>query len=128
MSEIVYLDLEDLLASAEAFLGHQPEVRDWGLLESAVARPQATVFGQDAYPTVHLKAAALLASLVGNHALIDGNKRLGFVGTLLFYGYNGWRVVATDDEKFDLVMAVADGSLVDVADIAERLTPLMQPR
>lgn len=128
MTEVVYLDLDDLLASAEAFLGHRAEVRDWGLLESAIARPQASVFGEDAYPTLHLKAAALLGSLVGNHALIDGNKRLGFVGMLLFYGYNGYRMVATDDEKYDLVMAVADGSLTDVAEIAERLAPFMVPR
>lgn len=128
MSRVGFLDLEDLLASAEAFLGQRPEVRDWGLLESAIARPQASVFGQDAYPTLHLKAAALLASLVGNHALIDGNKRLGFVGMLLFYGYNGYRMSATDDEKYDLVMAVADGSLTDVAEIAARLEPFIEPR
>ena len=76
MSRIGFLDLEDLLASAEAFLGQRPEVRDWGLLESVIARPQASVFGQDAYPTLHLKAAALLASLVGNHALIAGGASL----------------------------------------------------
>jgi death-on-curing protein len=71
-----HLDLDDLLAAAEAAVGRAPEVRDYGLLESALARPQSTVFGEDAYPGLHEKAAALLHSLVSNHALIDGNKRL----------------------------------------------------
>ncbi|HVQ49027.1 MAG TPA: type II toxin-antitoxin system death-on-curing family toxin, partial [Mycobacterium sp.] len=61
-----YLELDDLLVAASAFLGHRPEVRDYGLLESALARPQASVFGEDAYPTLHEKAAALLDSLVNN--------------------------------------------------------------
>jgi len=78
---IEYLELDDLLAAASAYLGHPPQVRDYGLLESALARPRASVFGQDAYPTIHEKAAALLDSLVNNHALIDGNKRHGWVGT-----------------------------------------------
>lgn len=58
-----YLDLEDLLAAAKAALGRAPEVRDWGLLEAALARPRASVYGQDAYPDLHEKAAALLHSL-----------------------------------------------------------------
>lgn len=57
---IDYLDLDDVLAAAEAHLGHPPDVSDYGLLESALARPQATVFGDDAYPDIHGKAAALL--------------------------------------------------------------------
>ena len=83
-----FLDLDDLLAAAEAAVGHRPEVRDYGLLESALARPQTTVFGADAYPDIHRKAAALLHSLVRNHALVDGNKRLGWVAVRLFYVVN----------------------------------------
>ena len=74
-----FLTLEDALAAAQAYLGRRPEVRDYGLLESALLRPQCSVFGQDAYPDLDHKAAALLSSLVGNHALVDGNKRLGWV-------------------------------------------------
>jgi death on curing protein len=124
---IVYLDLDDLLVSASRYLGHDPEVRDFGLLESALARPQASVFGEDAYPSLHGKAAALLESLVKNHALIDGNKRLGWVATRLFYGYNGHTISASDDEKFYLVMAVATGELNTVDKTAHRLSQIAVP-
>jgi death-on-curing protein len=69
-----------------AFLGRQPEVRDFGSLESALARPKAMVFGADAYAGFHEKAAALLDSLVNNHALVGGHNRLGWVAIRLFYG------------------------------------------
>ena len=68
-----YLLLEDALAAAEAALGYPAEVRDYGLLESALARPRATVFGEDAYIGLDAKAAALLCSLVANHTLVDGS-------------------------------------------------------
>ncbi|OBA81868.1 death-on-curing protein [Mycobacterium sp. 1164966.3] len=116
-----YLDLDDLLAAAGAYLGQPPQVRDYGLLESALARPPTSVFGQDAYPTIHKKAAALLESLVKNRALIDGNKRLGWVAMRLFYGCNGYTIAASEDEKFDLVIAVATGELDTVAKVAHRL-------
>jgi death-on-curing protein len=114
-----YLRLEDLLAIEKA-LG-SPGVRDVGLLESALARPAATVFGDDAYPTITLKAAGLVHSLVTNHALVDGNKRLGHVALRLFLGLNDHDLDATQDQKFDLIMAIADGSLRDVRDIAARI-------
>jgi death on curing protein len=79
------------------------------------------VFGQDAYATTHEKAAAMLHSLVRNHALVDGNKRLGWAATETFLLLNGYEVVASDDELFDLVIAVADGSASEVAKIAARL-------
>lgn len=116
-----YLDLDDLLAAAAAYLGHPPQVRDYGLLESALARPRTSVFGEDAYPAIHEKAAALLESLVKYHALVDGNKRLGWVAMRLFYGYNGYTISASEDDKFDLVIAVATGELDAVAKIAHRL-------
>ena len=122
-----YLELDDLLVAANAFLGHRPEVRDYGLLESALARPQASVFGEDAYPTLHEKTAALLDSLVNNHALVDGNKRLGWVATRLFYGLNGYTVVGSEDEKFGLVIAVATGELDTVGKIAHLLSALAVP-
>lgn len=100
-------------------------VGDYGLLESALARPQATVFGQDAYPTIHEKAAALFQSLAANHAMLDGNKRMSLAALELFYGLNGYRVMATDDDLFDLVIAVATSSLDTVAVIADRLAPFV---
>lgn len=117
--QVEFLDLEDLLGMVRA-LGAGP-VRDVGLLDAACSRPRATAFGQDAYSTVTGKAAALLHSLVRNHALVDGNKRLGWLATAVFLDVNGHSVSATDDDVFDLVMRVAEGS-IDVGDIAASLT------
>ena len=123
--DVTYLVLDDLLAAAEAMSGRPAEVRDYGLLESALARPPASVFGEDAYAGIHEKAAALFASLVRNHALVDGNKRLGVFAIYLFYGLNGWSLrPASDDELFDLVLEVAAGRIVEVEVIAERLAGL----
>ena len=120
---MIYLTLDDLVHVATRTLGHAPEVRDAGLLESACARPQAGAFGADAYPTMHLKAAALLHSLARNHALVDGNKRLALAATLAFYGINGWRATMTSDRAYQLVIDVATGELGnDVHVIAEALT------
>jgi death on curing protein len=119
---VQYLELDDLLIAAEAFLGNRPKVRDYGLLESALARPKATVFGEDAYPAMHEKAAALLDSMVNIHALVDGNKRLGWVAVRLFYGFNGYTVSASEDEKVRLVLDVAEGKLTEVGKIAHQLS------
>jgi death-on-curing protein len=116
-----HLDLEDLLAAAEAALGRQPEVRDIGLLEAAVARTRATAFGAEAYPDLDSKAAALLHSLVTGHPLVDGNKRLGWVAVRLWYRLNDQDLVADPDAAFELVVAVAGGSVRDVEAIATRL-------
>ncbi|MCK0112795.1 type II toxin-antitoxin system death-on-curing family toxin [Ornithinimicrobium sp. F0845] len=119
--DVEHLDLDDLIAAAEVAVDGNPEVRDWGLLESALARPRASVFGADAYPDRNGKAAALLHSIVTNHALMDGNKCLGLVAVLLFYGMNGCDVRATEDERVELVIAIADGRLSEVEVIAEHL-------
>lgn len=116
-----HLSLDDLLKIADAAAGVEVVVRDIGLLESALGRPRATVFGDDAYPDLHTKAAALLHSLARNHALVDGNKRLAWAATAVFLGINGHRPDAGDDEVVELVVAVAAGELTDVAAIAERL-------
>jgi death-on-curing protein len=99
-----------------------------GLLESALARPQASAFGEDAYPTLDEKAGALLHSLARNHALVDGNKRLALAGLLVFYGMNGRRLTLTNDEAYDVVIDVASGQLDDVPAIAERLAAATEPR
>lgn len=116
-----YLDLDDLLIIASDAVDGEVGVRDHGLLASAAARPQATVFGEDAYPTTHLKAAALLHSLVRNHALVDGNKRLAWLATWVFLDLNGLPMIVDDDDAVDFVLAVADGSLDDLPKIADRL-------
>jgi death on curing protein len=118
-----YLSLDDLLAAAEAAVGRTPEVRDYGLLESALARPQTTVFGEDAYPGLHQKAAALLHSLVRNHALVDGNKRLGWVALRLFYVLNDLDLRADHDDAFAFVMRIAAGELHDLDEMASWLEP-----
>ena len=125
---MIYLDLDDLLHIAERALGHTAQVRDYGLLESALARPRATAFGQDAYPDIHRKAAALLHSLATNHALIDGNKRLALAATLAFYGTNGLRLTLTNDEAYTLVMRVAAGQQSDITQIAKLLKQGTTPR
>jgi death-on-curing protein len=86
---VIYPSLAELLDIAERTLGPDYAVRDYGLLEAAVARPQATVFGKDAYPDLDSKAAALLHLVAGNRALIDGNKRLALTAIIAFYGLNG---------------------------------------
>jgi death-on-curing protein len=115
---VIYLTLPELLYVALRALGSEPGVRDYGLLESALARPQATAFGSDAYPGPDAKAAALLHSLARNHALIDGNKRLALAAAIAFYGVNGRRLTLTNDEAYELVMKVAEGKLDSVDDIA----------
>ena len=115
---MIFLDIDDLLHVATRTLGSEPEVRDLGLLESALARPQASAFGRDAYPTIHEKAAALLHSLASNRALIDGNKRLALAATIAFDGMNGTRLTVTNDEAYALIMDVARGRLDDVPVIA----------
>lgn len=116
-----HLDLDDLLAAAEAALGRPPDIRDIGILEAAVARTRASVYGEDAYPGLDAKAGALLHSIVTGHALIDGNKRLGWVAVRLFYRLNDRDLRAQVDDAFDLVVAIAGGSLRDVGSIAARL-------
>ncbi len=113
-----YLSLEDVLGLAAA-LGVGP-VRDLGLLDSACHRPRSSFLGQEAYPTVAAKAAALMHSLTCNHALIDGNKRLALLATVVFLRINGYRLALSDDEAFDLTLAVAAGQL-DAEDIEKRL-------
>jgi death-on-curing protein len=125
---VIYLTLPEILHIAERALGSEPNVRDYGLLESALARPQATAFGSDAYPGLDAKAAALLHSLARNHALIDGNKRLALAATIAFYGVNGRRITLTNDQAYELIMAVAQGKLDSVDDISAVLASATEPR
>ena len=123
---MIFLDVDDLLYIAERATGMQVGVRDHGLLASAAARPQMSAFGEDAYPSLHDKAAALLHGIVRNHALVDGNKRLGLAAVIAFYGLNGHRLTLTNDEAYDFVITVAAGDLDDVSEIAARLAAATQ--
>lgn len=125
---MIFLTLPELLHVATRTLGSEPAVRDFGLLEAALARPQATVYGQDAYQGLDAKAAALLHSLARNHALIDGNKRLALAATIAFYGLNGRRLTLTSNEAYELIMDVATGKLDSVGDIAAILATANKPR
>lgn len=116
-----YLDLDDLLEIAREAVGTDVAVADYGLLESALARPRASVFGQDAYPGLHLKAAALLHSLARNHPLVDGNKRLAWTACRTFLAINDQWISAPEEERFDMVIQVATAALPELDKIAEQL-------
>jgi death-on-curing protein len=120
-----YLDLEHILRLAERIGAGRP--RDVGLVASAVARPMTTVFGNDAYPGLDEKAAALLHSIARNHAFVDGNKRIAWLSAGAFYFVNGLILDAADDPAYDLVIAVAEGRL-DIPEIAATLGRWTRPR
>jgi death-on-curing protein len=101
-------------------------VRDEGLLFSALARPSASMFGQDAYPALEVKAAALFSSLAQSHPLSDGDKRLSLYLTFAFLRINGWGVTFTNDEAFDLVLHVAQAAL-ELDEIADTLRTHLVP-
>jgi death-on-curing protein len=103
-----FLDLDDLITLAERLLGSPAPIRDVGLLGSAVARPQTSAFGADAYADIWTKAAALLQSLVKYHPLVDGNKRLGWLATAVFLDINGVdATIAVNDDVYELVVTIA---------------------
>ncbi len=118
MSECEYLDIEDVVEMIRV-LAIGP-IRDLGLLDSAVNRPRASAFGLDAYESLDLKAAALLHSLTKNHPLLDGNKRLAWLATVVFCDLNGSTTTLSDDQAFHLVWDVASSD-IEVSVIATRL-------
>lgn len=122
-----FLDLEAALTIAARAVDGDLEVADYGLLESALARPQATVMGQDAYPSTHGKAAALLHSLAKNQCLVDGNKRLAWLATTVFSYINDSFVDAPDDDAYDFVISIADGTLSEISAIADQLQRWSRP-
>lgn len=115
-NEIDYLTVDDLLEIAAGVLD-TVALRDAGLLAAAAGRPRVTIFGEDAYPTFDEKAAALLHSLVRNHSLVDGNKRLAWAATRVFCILNGRDLSYSVDEAEALMLAAAAGD-VDVRELA----------
>ena len=109
MTPVRYLTLEDLLTLVDDL--RVGPVRDLGLLESAAHRPTTTLWGAEAYDGLDLKAAALLESIVRNHTLLDGNKRLGWLAIVVFFGLNGVDLDAPDDAAYELVIAISTGQM-----------------
>ena len=119
-----HVTVEQALRIARTAVGGPVHVRDIGLLEAAVHRPRASVLGQDAYPDLMAKAAALLHSLARNHPLVDGNMRLAWLATYVLCAKNGVELDANDDAGYELVVAVAAGAIDDVDEIAATLATL----
>jgi len=82
-------------------------VKDLGLLDSALSRPKTTLFGEDAYPALELKAAAMVESIILNHPMIDGNKRSSWFALNVFLEINDHQMIASQDEAFEYVLSVA---------------------
>jgi len=124
-----YLTAEDVVNIARIGLGSEPQLRDAGLLDSACHRPASSAFGDDAYPTLILKASALLHSLTVNHPFIDGNKRTAWLAAVVFLRDNGAEVTvadAYDGPVTELILGSAAGTLREVGDIAGLLAPMIR--
>lgn len=116
-----YLDIE-VFALEIGALGFK--VRDYGLLGSALSRPKTAIFGREAYPTLELKAAALVHSLIRNHPMFDGNKRVAWLALNAFLYINGFTINCTPSAGLSLILGLAkdDENLQAVADwISHRL-------
>ncbi|MEU7028625.1 type II toxin-antitoxin system death-on-curing family toxin [Streptomyces sp. NPDC046275] len=122
-----FLTVDEVAAVARlAFTGDgDPELRAPGLLESAVHRPRARMFGTSAYEDVYEQAAVLLHALASNHPFVDGNKRAAWLSAAVFLAVNGVDLAEVDqDRAYELVIGVASGELADIRDIAGRLRGL----
>ncbi|WP_026174439.1 type II toxin-antitoxin system death-on-curing family toxin [Acaricomes phytoseiuli] len=117
---IYFLDRDDVLTAGAVALGHSLNVRDFGLLDSAVARPASTLYGIDAYPSLLMKASALLQSLARNHAFVDGNKRTAWASCWVFLEVNGIVLGPSFDvdeaERFMNQVAISEAPLHEIAE------------
>lgn len=120
MKNVRYITLDEVLAIHDDMVeryGGSFGIRDLGLTQSAIARPQASFGGEDLYPTIIDKAAALFHSLIFNHAFVDGNKRTTMTATARFLYINGYELEATDEEFVDFPLRVENKHL-DIEEIA----------
>ena len=122
---ITYLTADDVLRINERFVGPD-QLRDFGLVDGAVMRPQQSAFGEDAFPTIHEKAAALLHGLARNHPFVNGNKRTAWTATAIFYMVNGYNLPVEASDVIGLTNDAAEGQL-GVQDIAFILKDWAQP-
>ncbi|RAY12842.1 type II toxin-antitoxin system death-on-curing family toxin [Actinomadura craniellae] len=122
-----YLTAEEIIAIGRRVVGEGLNVRDFGLVASAAARPATVTFGMDPYPTLLDKAAALLHSLTTSHPFTDGNKRVAFAASDIFIKLNGARFdPAAEEELFVTVLDIATHVLDDVPAILKRIEPLIR--
>lgn len=122
VDDIVFLDVDDVIelhASQLELFGGGAGLRDQGLLESAVAQPQASFGGQLAHDGLFAMAAAYLFHLVSNHPFVDGNKRIGLLAALVFLDLNGVSIAHPTEALYELTMDVAEGRIDKVAVAAE---------
>jgi death-on-curing protein len=127
LDEPLFLDVEDVIeihAIQLEVYGGSPGLRDRGLLESAVAQPQASFGGELAHRGLLAMAAAYLFHIVSNHPFVDGNKRAGLLAALVFLDMNGITVDHSSEALYELTMGVAEGRLqkTTVAGELERIT------
>jgi death-on-curing protein len=103
-----YVTFEEVLRINEDILGPASKVRDDGLLAAAVGRPELVVFGADAYPTLYDKVAALMESIILNHAFVDGNKRTAVVAAIHLLNWHGYDLLADQSELVDATMNIVE--------------------
>lgn len=101
---IEYVNLEE---ASQICAYHQWQVQDYGILDAALARPRTNLYGQEMFPSLHLKGAALIDSVNRQHPLLDGNKRLSWIATAFFYRKNGLDLDATIDDAEKYVLTIA---------------------
>jgi death on curing protein len=129
LSELIYIN-GTVLNRREIATGKQ-QIRDIQLLDAAVQRPAASAFGQDAYPTLRKKVAALLHSVARNHPFTDGNKRTATVGAVFMLRVNGEQVIWEEEDALEMIVGVAEGhkTLDQLAEWLplEQTTPSLEP-
>lgn len=103
-----YVTIEEVVRINETILGAKPEIRDAGLLASAVGRPAQVVFGEDAYPTLFGKVAALMESICLNHAFVNGNKRTAVVAAIHMLNWNGHDLLSDQMELVDITLDIVE--------------------
>lgn len=112
--KINFLSVPQVLAIHDQMVkrfGGSAGIRDLGLVESAVARPQAGFGGQYLYKTIFNKAAALLQSLLKNHPFVDGNKRTALTSAAILLRINGWKLLNNHKEEVGFAVKVDNGNL-----------------
>lgn len=125
---MIYPTVEQVIGFNARHLGGRPAVRDVGLAQSAVARPQTIAFGFEAYTTLEEKAAALLHSIICNHPFVGGDKPTAWAATETMLVANGHVSGLTNDQAFDLVIRIATScSEIEVKEIAAALQVIPHP-
>ncbi len=109
LSEMIHIN--GIVLNKPDIASGKQQIRDIQLLEAAVQRPAASAFGEDAYPTLREKAAALLHSLARNHPFADGNKRTATVGVVFMFRVNGQAVTWEQDDALAVILRVAEGAM-----------------